>query len=230
MKERLVVNFHGIGEPPPWADADERRVWCSKANFCSLLDQIPQVSAEMKLPVSITFDDGNASDLQVAAPALLRRGLTASFFVCAGRIGLPGYLDAAQMRSLIDAGMVIGSHGWDHLDWRRLPTARAVQREVVGARDAIAEALGGPGVDSVAVPFGSYDRHVMRAAQAAFATIYTSDGGRAPLAGAFVPRESYTVRWEGSTLRRLAAPRGPVALARQALARAFKRHRGAPPA
>jgi peptidoglycan/xylan/chitin deacetylase (PgdA/CDA1 family) len=228
MTERLVINFHGIGEPPPWADADERRSWCSERSFLAVLDRIPQVSAQWRLPIELSFDDGNASDLLVAAPALLRRGLRASFFVCAGRIGRTGYLDAAQLRELAAAGMAVGSHGWDHVDWRRLATPAALQHEVQDSRDAIAQALGGTPVDAVAIPFGSYDRRVARAAAQAYAVVYTSDGGRAGRSGTLVPRESYTENWDADSLRRLAAPPPLLTVLRRRLARAVKRHRGAP--
>jgi peptidoglycan/xylan/chitin deacetylase (PgdA/CDA1 family) len=39
------------------------------------------------LPVAITFDDGYADNLQVAAPLLAERGLPASFFIVSGTIG-----------------------------------------------------------------------------------------------------------------------------------------------
>ena len=45
----------------------------------------------------ISFDDGNASDLEIGLPALLERGLTATFFVLAGRLGRPGSLDADEV-------------------------------------------------------------------------------------------------------------------------------------
>ncbi len=228
MAQRLVVNFHGIGPPPAWADDDERRVWCTKATFLSLLDRIPDVSAEMHLPIELTFDDGNASDLTMAMPALLKRGMRAAFFVCAGRIGRPGYLDAAHLLELSRAGMTIGSHGWDHVDWRRLADARALDREVRQAREFIAGLMAGQPVDSVAIPFGSYDGRVARAVAPLFPMVYTSDGGHAASVAQVVPRESYTVRWNADTLRRLAAPSPAFTRIRQVLARAYKWRRRSP--
>lgn len=60
----------------------------------SILDWLPRVSADMRILIELTFDDGNASDLTIAAPALQARGLAASFFVCASRIGQAGDLGA----------------------------------------------------------------------------------------------------------------------------------------
>ena len=61
--------------------------------------------------------------------------------------------------------MVIGSHGWAHRDWRSLDWgprgASEVEEEMVRARQRLGR-LTGTDVSEVAVPFGSYDRHVLR--------------------------------------------------------------------
>ncbi len=85
------------------------------------------------------------------------------------------------MRELHRAGMVIGSHGWAHRDWRSLDWgprgASEVEEEMVRARQHLGR-LTGTDVSEVAVPFGSYDRHVLRALRRSGATrVYTSDGG-----------------------------------------------------
>ena len=59
MSDRLIVNFHGIGEPHQAVDDLERKSWCRKDVFLSILEQIPQVSVEMQIPIELTFDDGN---------------------------------------------------------------------------------------------------------------------------------------------------------------------------
>ena len=85
------------------------------------------------------------------------------------------------MRELHHAGMVIGSHGWAHRDWRSLDWgplgAVEVEEEMVRARRRIGKLIG-TDVSEVAVPFGSYDRHVVRALRRTGVTrMYTSDGG-----------------------------------------------------
>jgi peptidoglycan/xylan/chitin deacetylase (PgdA/CDA1 family) len=96
-------------------------------------------------------------------------------------LGEPGRLDADGVRELHSAGMVIGSHGWAHRDWRSLdwgpPGAAEVHDEMVRARRRLAQ-LTGTDVSEVAVPFGSYDRHVLRTLRRTGVTrVYTSDGG-----------------------------------------------------
>jgi peptidoglycan/xylan/chitin deacetylase (PgdA/CDA1 family) len=170
-----VVNLtvHGVGPTSRELDPGEDKTWVSVEQFEQVLD-----AAVGRPDVRLTFDDGNASDLEIALPRLLERGLTGEFFVLAGLLGEPGRLDADGVRELLAAGMAIGSHGWAHRDWRRIDTTQAVQ-EMSDARRVLEDLTGRP-VARVAIPFGSYDRHVLRRLkQASVARVYTSDGGRA---------------------------------------------------
>ena len=65
-------------------------------------------------PVLITFDDGDVSNIEVALPLLLERGMVAEFFITSDFIGQPGMLSSQDVRSLSDAGMGIGAHGKSH--------------------------------------------------------------------------------------------------------------------
>jgi len=203
--DRLVLDFHGIGEQPHAVDADEDRYWCHDVvAFEGLLDAIPEVTAATGLAIELTFDDGNASDARIAAPALGRRGLSAGFYICAGRIDAPGYLGKAELADMAAAGFTIGSHGWSHTDWRKTDGA-TLEHEVHGARRKIEDVLG-RAVDGVAIPFGSYDRRVM-AQLATFKTVYTSDDGMARAARRIVPRWSYRRDWHADSLMQLAEVR-----------------------
>src|SRR2546422_768176 len=70
--------------------------------------------------VRLHFDDGNASDLTTVLPALLARGLAATFFLPVGLLGRPGFLELQHASELADAGMTIGSHGLHHRPWPTL--------------------------------------------------------------------------------------------------------------
>ncbi|MBA2954247.1 polysaccharide deacetylase family protein [Nocardioides sp. MAH-18] len=175
---RWAVNLtvHGIGRPARPLDPGEDDTWITVEQLDGLLD-----AAVGRPEVTITFDDGNLSDLEIGLPRLQERGLRARFYVCAGLLGQPGRLDAADVRELHAAGMVIGSHGWSHRDWRSLDWSRGeaaeVQEEMVRARREL-ERLTGSEVSEIAIPFGSYNRHVLRALRRTGATrVYTSDGG-----------------------------------------------------
>jgi peptidoglycan/xylan/chitin deacetylase (PgdA/CDA1 family) len=221
---RIILDFHGLGHAPDWVDQAEREYWCEEEYFKAILGQVQTLLPIV--PIQLTFDDGNLSDAAIALPALADQGLTASFFVCAGRIGLPGYLDKIAMRDLVAAGMGIGSHGWAHLDWR-YANDETLDMEIDGAPMKIADVIGCV-VDQVSIPFGSYDSRVLRRLRrSGMKAVFTSDGGPAPLTGWMLPREVFKKKaWEVTTLDELAHGRTSLrALIRRAIVRFIKRHR-----
>jgi len=222
-QKRLVVTFHGLGEIPSRIGSSESRYWCDAKRFESILDAIPNVEKEAGLPVEITFDDGNASDCDIALPALAKRQLSAKFFVCAGRIGKPGYLDADAIRALLQAGMDIGSHGWNHVDWRRIARS-TLATEIQSALDEIGSVTGRV-VDEVGIPFGGYNARILaELKRSRVRRVYTSDGGLASSRSWLVPRLSYSTLWSEDALF-LAATRkdGAVVTARRMIGQTLRR-------
>src|SRR5262249_50294393 len=126
-----VVNLtvHGIGAARHELAPGEDRTWIGVGQFERLLD-----AAVRRADVRLTFDDGNASDVDIALPRLLERGLAAQFFVLVGLLNRPGRLDTDGVRELHRVGMAVGSHGWAHRDWRRLDAAQA-DEEIARAND-----------------------------------------------------------------------------------------------
>jgi hypothetical protein len=206
--ERLILLFHGLGSVPGSITSEERDYWCDEDRFTSILNCLPTLTQVIQ--IELTFDDGNISDAVIALPALLRHGLKATFFVCSGRIGLPGYLDGPALKDIISAGMEVGSHGWGHVDWRKVDE-RTLDLEINGSRKKLGEIIG-YAVEKVAVPFGSYDRRIVnRLRRSRIRTVYTSDGGRAPLTGWMLPREDFNTSWdENRTLIKLATSPIPM--------------------
>ncbi|HKS99064.1 MAG TPA: polysaccharide deacetylase family protein [Rugosimonospora sp.] len=218
-----VVNLtvHGIGSPVREFEPNEQATWVSVEQFEQVLDAVVG-----QPDVRITFDDGNASDVEIALPRLLERGLRAEFFPLAGRLGEPGRLDRDGVRELRRAGMSIGSHGWAHRDWRRLQAGHA-EEEIIEAHRVLRELSGSP-VTTVAIPFGSYDRHVLRRLRSADVTrVYTSDGGRARPGAWLQPRNSLHHDMDADWISRVlhGSPSLP-ARARMLAARTVKRIRG----
>jgi peptidoglycan/xylan/chitin deacetylase (PgdA/CDA1 family) len=219
-----VVNLtvHGVGENTTRAlDPGEDQTWVTTPQLELVLD-----AAMGRADVRITFDDGNASDVEIALPRLVERGLRAEFFVLAGLLGQPDRLDRNGVRELLAAGMAIGSHGWDHRDWRGMNDADA-ERELTGAHRVLSN-LTGHEVTRVAIPFGSYDRHVLRRLRAAkVSCAYTSDGGRARrdawLQARTSLRHDLDANWVSGVLD---ATPSPVRLARGTAVRTIKRWRG----
>jgi peptidoglycan/xylan/chitin deacetylase (PgdA/CDA1 family) len=170
MPRELILTFHGLGEPPDSIADAERNVWVPLQWFEAIIDAAPGHE------VGLAFDDGNASDMLQALPALTERKLTARFFPLTGRLGEEGYLSAEDIAGLSAAGMRIGSHGCHHRDWRTL-TDTELHEELTDSRRALAEIVD-TDIDEAACPFGSYDRRVLRALRAAgYRRVFTSDGG-----------------------------------------------------
>jgi peptidoglycan/xylan/chitin deacetylase (PgdA/CDA1 family) len=172
VRHRTInLTFHGIGEPKRPFETGEDQLWLDPDQFESVLDSVAG-----RDDVRITFDDGNASDLEHALPGLRRRDLAAAFIVVAGRLGEPGFLDEQGLRALAAAGMGIGCHGMRHRPWRRLDE-RALHEELVDAKQLLEDVLDRP-VTEAACPFGSYDRRVLRSLRRhGYLRAYTSDCG-----------------------------------------------------
>lgn len=64
--------------------------------------------------VAITFDDGTRGQFEYAAPALRRRGMTATFFVVTDWVGTPGFMTWDELRQMTAWGMSIQSHSRSH--------------------------------------------------------------------------------------------------------------------
>lgn len=193
----LILNFHGVGPLLRPMDPGELDCWLEAGFFEAVLDL-----ASTRPEVGITVDDGNESDVSHILPALLRRGLRATFFVCSGRLDQPTFLSRDQLGRLVAEGMGIGSHGVAHLPWRRL-SPEQLREELETSRRILAEGCGIP-LDEAACPFGSYDRKVLAALKrAGYRRVYTSDGGFSGGDGWLVPRTTVTRRMSLQHVRKL---------------------------
>lgn len=185
MTHKTGLNFHGIGEPRRTLEPDEAPFWVSPPQFEQVLSHVAKAPARFE----ITFDDGNLSDHDIALPALQSLGLRARFFMLTGRIGEPGSLDKAHLRSLSDAGMTIGSHGIGHTAWPTLSDAD-LKHELHASRARL-EDICGHAVTEAGIPFGRYDARVLRALRdAGYTTAWSSDGGRFRVRDFLRPRTS----------------------------------------
>jgi peptidoglycan/xylan/chitin deacetylase (PgdA/CDA1 family) len=217
----MNLTVHGVGQPARELDPGEAATWIDIAQLEHALD-----TAMERPAIRLTFDDGNSSDVQIALPRLLERGLKAEFFPIAGQIGEPGRIDRSELRELVAAGMSIGSHGWAHRNWRALDDA-AAEQEIDQALRVLTK-LSGQHVHRVAVPFGAYDRTVLRRLRRASVTrVYTSDGGRARVDSWLQARTSLRSDTAPERTRILADSRaGLVPHARRIAVATIKRWRG----
>ena len=194
VPDRIVLTFHGIGTPRRPLDPGEEPFWVNEQAFA---DAVAAAAENSK--VEITFDDGNASDAEIALPILKQARMTATFFVLAGRLGEAGSLHPRDVATLVAEGMTVGSHGADHIDWTRA-TDETMRRELYDARARIEDAAG-VAVDALSIPFGAFDKRTLeRAAAAGYSSVHTSTGGVAAHDAWFVPRNTVRRDLQANTL------------------------------
>lgn len=137
--------------------------------------------------VVLTFDDGLVGQYECAFPALVERGMTATFFVSTALAGSPGYLSWKQMREMSEAGMMFGSHGREHIDYSGLDGA-TVRRELCRSREELEDGLG-KAAAVFSAPYGFLNREMIeRVREAGFHWICTSHPWVASSGSTVVPR------------------------------------------
>ncbi len=123
--------------------------------------------------VAITFDDGCATDLLIAAPALKEVGFNSTFYIVEGFINRRGYLTGEQVKELSRQGFEIGCHSMTHSYLPDL-TRERMMVEIAVAKQKL-EQLIGERVDHFSCPGGRWNPAVARLAQdAGYRTVSTS--------------------------------------------------------
>jgi peptidoglycan/xylan/chitin deacetylase (PgdA/CDA1 family) len=128
-------------------------------------------------PVLITFDDAFESVLTRALPVLKRHGFSAAVFMVSSGFGKSAFwdgeaadspnrlLDAGGLKSLMDEGWTIGSHGVSHGNFTRLSDAELAM-EAARSKAGLEAALGSA-VSWFAYPYGAYTPAAQRAVSGA---------------------------------------------------------------
>jgi peptidoglycan/xylan/chitin deacetylase (PgdA/CDA1 family) len=127
----------------------------------TLLDEPVRTSRDIVL----TFDDGDASAVQVALPLLAERGMVAEFCIPSLHVGRPGSLSHGGIRELTDAGMGVQSHGRTHRPLSALPPHELAEELALSKRDL--EEMSGRPVVGISAPGGRAGAREFRAAQSA---------------------------------------------------------------
>ncbi|HMI01933.1 MAG TPA: polysaccharide deacetylase family protein [Pedobacter sp.] len=74
-------------------------------------------------PIILTFDDTDMDQFTIAAPTLKKYGYKAVYFIMTVSIGRKGkfvdYMTKEQIKQLSDEGNVIGSHTYDHKNFKK---------------------------------------------------------------------------------------------------------------
>ena len=201
---RVIICIHGIGRPRRQLESGEAPYWISEDLFHETLDRVSACSGEVD--VRFTFDDGNSSDVEIAASSLARAGHAADMFLLTDRIETAGSIGRDGVAELVRLGHRIGSHGAAHRDWTSL-SSRELRKEIEEPRRLLSEMAGHP-VTAAAIPFGRYNRSVLSYLKACgFNEIYSSDGGPWREGQIPIPRTSLTGKMTGMDVERIL--RGP---------------------
>jgi peptidoglycan/xylan/chitin deacetylase (PgdA/CDA1 family) len=74
-------------------------------------------------PIMLTFDDTDMDQFTIAAPTLKKYGYKAVYFIMTVSIGRKGkfvdYMTKEQIKQLSDEGNIIGSHTYDHKNFKK---------------------------------------------------------------------------------------------------------------
>lgn len=176
-----IFNYHGLTERfAAGIPEAAQRFWLTPGQLGAHLAQVRQagfrvvILEELKASGSdaagkarmtaVTFDDGLASDYEIALPLLAKFGVRGIFFVNPSTVGQAGYLTWSQLAEMRRAGMSIQSHSHHHLDLRVLPAA-VLERELIDSKRCLEDRLAAP-VEFLAAPHGLLSRRVVRAALA----------------------------------------------------------------
>jgi peptidoglycan/xylan/chitin deacetylase (PgdA/CDA1 family) len=146
--------------------------WIKHSGFRGL-----SVSEAIRYPaepsICITFDDGCETDLIAAAPVLAEFGFHATFYLTAGRLGIPGYLNMQQVKELDSLGFEIGCHSMTHRYLSDLAEPE-LKREIVDAKLLIEQIVDHP-MEHFSCPGGRFDgRTIDTARRAGFRTVANS--------------------------------------------------------
>jgi peptidoglycan/xylan/chitin deacetylase (PgdA/CDA1 family) len=124
--------------------------------------------------VILTFDDGESGNFNFALPILKRMGYPAYFFILVDRIGTPRHMGWEELRQMLSAGMVIGSHALSHRILTSL-TIDEVERELRESKHILEQNLA-MAIEDLSIPRGFYNWAILNIAkQIGYKSIFVSD-------------------------------------------------------
>jgi peptidoglycan/xylan/chitin deacetylase (PgdA/CDA1 family) len=213
-----VLNYHGLTTNGRSLKSKGSRFWVTDNSFfehlrrivgfgCKVVlveDLVHAFQANGALVAALTFDDGRASDYEVAYPMLVAADISATFFINTATVESPGHLTWLQLREMKQAGMSVQSHGHDHTDLARL-TPTQLDYQLRRSKAEIEDHLGSQ-VTLLALPYGSRGANTLTAAERnGYHALCSSGGGLARSGTGVVDRVciySDTTSWQFSAILR----------------------------
>jgi peptidoglycan/xylan/chitin deacetylase (PgdA/CDA1 family) len=112
-----------------------------------------------KKPIMLTFDDTDLDQFTVVRPTLKKYGYKAVYFIMTVSIGKKGkfvdYMSSDQIKQLSDEGNVIGSHSYDHKNFKKY--SGKDWEEQIDKPTKRLEEITGKKIDYFAYPFGLWN-------------------------------------------------------------------------
>jgi peptidoglycan/xylan/chitin deacetylase (PgdA/CDA1 family) len=214
VAKATILTYHRIVPDGAREFFHDVEMSCFEQQLCRVLERTTAMEDGFRLvpecgAVCFTFDDGTA-DHRCAADVLSSHGLKGTFFLITGRLGTPGYLSEADVRSMAAQGHRLASHSVTHRHLTSLSAAELAD-ELESSLNHL-EALAERTVDWFAPPGGVYTEAVIDAAQqVGYKVVRTMDWGYAefPLSGQ-VPCLPVVPRYGIATFDRLLEGRAPL--------------------
>jgi peptidoglycan/xylan/chitin deacetylase (PgdA/CDA1 family) len=126
--------------------------------------------------VSVTFDDGWQNQFTNGLPVMQKYGLHATYYIISGSINdTPDYMTVAEIQSLKNAGMEIGSHTVTHPDLTTLSSTQ-LTNELKNSQTTLVSDFGGP-ITDFAYPYGAYTSATQAAAAQYYQTQRSVESG-----------------------------------------------------
>jgi peptidoglycan/xylan/chitin deacetylase (PgdA/CDA1 family) len=163
--------YHDVSTEAVGVSGGPQHFSVTRRSFANQLDQIAAEGFQARsisdcrntplpLQVAISFDDGDLGQFENGHAELVKRGMTATFFITTDWVGRPGYVSWSQLREMRAAGMSIGSHSKSHPFLSELDEP-ALRAELLGSKDLIDQELEQL-TDTLALPGGDRPRRSLR--------------------------------------------------------------------
>jgi len=167
-----ILIYHHVGAPyhnqynVPLNDFEAQMDYLAQSGYAAV--SVDQIAAALRgqgslprCPVAITFDDGYADVYHNALPVLRKHGFKATFYLVSSYINMSKqYMDWDQVRALVDEGMFIGSHSYNH-SYITSTVGYTMTRQIAGSKAKL-EANLGISVTTFSYPYGATNGFVMR--------------------------------------------------------------------
>jgi len=185
--------YHGIissnTDIPPGREAGAELYDVSIDHFRAQMQCLKASGRE----AALTFDDGEMNNYTLAFPVMKELGLKAYFFIIVKRIGNSGYMDWKQLKSLVDEGMTVGSHGLTHEILTNLKDTQVIE-ELRASKNCLESNLGIP-VTSLSIPRGfCNDKIIQMAYDLGYTQVFISDRPKCSKA-VCIPRVAVKAGW-----------------------------------